>query len=163
MAAMTSTHEEKATAIFGAWSLTGLYLDGWAHLNDKPETFFSPWHGVLYSGVGAAVAYFAFRAFILRKQSAVEDRWLTSGFLLFLLGAVGDFVWHEVLGIEIGLEALLSPTHLLLLTGGVMMVSYPARAAAARSDSGEAPMRVFWPVVGTQTRRGRHVGLVKHT
>jgi hypothetical protein len=32
-----------------------------------------------------------------------------------------------------------------------MMVSYPARAAAARSDSGEAPMRVFWPVVASLT------------
>ena len=34
------------------WLLVGLYLDGWAHNNipELIETFFTPWHAVLYSG-----------------------------------------------------------------------------------------------------------------
>ncbi len=136
-----SRHEEKATAFFSVWAIIGLYLDGWAHIHDKPESFFSPWHGVLYSGVGAAVAYFAFREYILRKPSAVSDRLLTAGFIVFATGAGLDFAWHEIFGIEVGLEALLSPTHLMLLTGGVLMVSYPVRAAASRPG----PRKVSFP------------------
>src|SRR5262245_38823285 len=37
--------------ILGAWLLGGLYLDGWAHIHVPGlETFFTPWHAVLYSG-----------------------------------------------------------------------------------------------------------------
>lgn len=147
----SSLHEEKATALFSTWAIIGLYLDGWAHVHDKPETFFSPWHGVLYSGVGAAVAYFAFRGFILRKSSAISDRLLTIGFVIFAAGAGLDFVWHEIFGIEADLEALLSPTHLMLLTGGVLMVSFPARAAAARETGRATTLRIFWPVVVSLT------------
>jgi hypothetical protein len=33
------------------WLLVGGYLDAWAHNNiPRLETFFTPWHGVLYSG-----------------------------------------------------------------------------------------------------------------
>ncbi len=52
--------EERAIAFFGTWMICGLFLDGWAHGAQKPETFFSPWHAVLYSGFVAAVAWFAF-------------------------------------------------------------------------------------------------------
>ena len=48
--------DERAVAFFGTWMLFGLFLDGWAHQAEKPETFFSPWHGILYSGFVAAVA-----------------------------------------------------------------------------------------------------------
>ena len=33
------------------WFVGGVYLDGWAHIHiPRLETFFTPWHGVLYSG-----------------------------------------------------------------------------------------------------------------
>src|ERR1700730_4474518 len=33
------------------WFFVGVYLDSWAHLHiAKLETFFTPWHAVLYSG-----------------------------------------------------------------------------------------------------------------
>ena len=33
------------------WGIGGLFLDGWAHTNlPRLETFFTPWHAVLYSG-----------------------------------------------------------------------------------------------------------------
>lgn len=147
----TSPHEERALAFFGTWALIGLYLDGWAHIHDKPETFFSPWHGVLYSGVGAAVAYFGFREYVLRKPAVVSDTLLTVGFVIFAIGAGLDFVWHEIFGIEADLEALMSPTHLMLLTGGTLMLSYPARAAAARDESRTVSLGTFLPVVASLT------------
>jgi hypothetical protein len=149
--APTSPHEEKAIAFFGTWAIFGLYLDGWAHIHDKPETFFSPWHGVLYSGVGAAVAYFGFRDIILRKASAISDALLTVGFTIFAIGAGGDFVWHELFGIEADLEALLSPTHLMLLTGGVLMLSYAARASIARGEARKVRFGTVLPVIVSLT------------
>src|SRR6266540_947312 len=46
------------TAVLGAWLVGGAFLDGWAH-NTRPglETFFTPWHAVLYSGYAASAAW----------------------------------------------------------------------------------------------------------
>lgn len=128
-------HDARAIAFFGAWMVIGLYLDGWAHNAEKPETFFSPWHFILYSGFGAAVAYFTFRGAILKKRSD-PDRLTTVGLVLFIVGAVGDGVWHEIFGIEVDLEALLSPTHLALMIGGLMMLGIAYRGAE-RADPRE--------------------------
>jgi hypothetical protein len=48
------------------------------------------------------------------------------------LGGIGDFIWHTLFGIEEGVEALLSPTHLMLAAGGFLLVSSPFRAATRR-------------------------------
>ena len=140
--AARNRRDERAVAAFGTWMVTGLFLDGWAHQANKPETFFSPWHLLLYSGFVAAVAWFAWDG---RRRGAATaapgDRWLTAGLVLFVTGAVGDGVWHEVFGIEVDLEALLSPTHLLLFIGGFLMVTLPLRIA--RAD--EAEVRPSWP------------------
>ena len=115
----------RAIAVFGTWMLIGLFVDGWAHSVQKPETFFSPWHGLLYSGFVAAVAWFAWNQ--SRGEAAVVDRLATAGLVLFVIGALGDGVWHTVFGIEVDIEALLSPTHLALMVGGALMVSAPFR------------------------------------
>src|SRR5215207_2532334 len=41
-----------AVVLASLWFIAGLFLDGWAHNNlaSTLETFFTPWHGVLYSG-----------------------------------------------------------------------------------------------------------------
>src|SRR3546814_12736548 len=53
---------------------------------------------------------------------------------VFAVGAGGDLVWHEAFGVEVGVEALLSPTHPLLLVGGVVELSAPFRAAWDGAD-----------------------------
>ncbi|HEX7167150.1 MAG TPA: hypothetical protein VF230_09235 [Acidimicrobiales bacterium] len=143
--------EAWALAGFGTWMIVGLFLDGWAHRESKPESFFSPWHGVLYSGFAAAVLWFAVQARRAGERSAVEDRAGTLGMALFAGGAIGDFVWHQVFGIEADLETLLSPTHLLLMTGGLLMLTAPIRWAWTSDDVGDRPtMGTFAPVlVGT--------------
>jgi hypothetical protein len=47
----------------------------------------------------------------------------------------GDMFWHGIFGIEEGIEALLSPTHLLLAVGGAVVVSGPLHAIWYRDRS----------------------------
>ncbi|MEM8706606.1 MAG: hypothetical protein AAGE98_09125, partial [Actinomycetota bacterium] len=57
------------------------------------------------------------------------------GIAVFALGGIGDGIWHTVFGVEVGIDALLSPTHLVLFTGGLLLLWTPVRAAAARGDT----------------------------
>ncbi len=149
-----SRRDQTVATLFGLWMIIGLFLDGWAHDNQKPESFFTPWHGVLYSGFGAA-ALFAIERSLRHRQPGRPWReavpighGLTLAALsMFAVGAFGDLVWHEVLGIEVGVEALLSPTHLLLLASGLVALSAPIRSAwSSTADGGDPSMREFLPV-----------------
>ncbi|HEX5502978.1 MAG TPA: LpqB family beta-propeller domain-containing protein [Thermomicrobiales bacterium] len=122
------------------WLVGGVYLDGWAH-NHLPEleTFFTPWHGVLYSGFLAVFAFLAYTLLTNRRRGHPWRLALPPGYDLSLAGALifwaagaGDLVWHQLFGIEVSVEALLSPTHLALALGAVLMVSGPLRAAWRR-------------------------------
>ncbi len=111
------------------WVLGGLFLDGWYHVN-RPggETFLTPWHAILYSGVAVTLAVQVWqtrRAGGLRPGYAAS---LAGGPVILLAGAV-DAVWHTVLGIETDLASLLSPPHLLLITAGTLVFAGPLRAA----------------------------------
>lgn len=139
--------------VFGLWMVIGLFLDGWAHDNSKPESFFTPWHGVLYAGFTAAASAALLVALRSRTAGRPWQETLPAGHGLTLValaafgvGAVGDLIWHETLGIEVGVEALLSPTHLLLLAGGLVALSAPFRAAWA-SDDLAPDLRTFAPTV----------------
>ena len=146
--------DEALGVLFSLWMVVGLFLDGWAHDNNKPETFFTPWHGVLYSGFAAASAYALHMAWRSRRggfrlDALPRGHGLTLAALgVFGLGAAGDLVWHEILGIEVGVEALLSPTHLLLLTSGIIALSAPLRAAwSSTSVATSATLKGFLPTV----------------
>jgi hypothetical protein len=128
------------------WLMVGVSLDGWAH-NHIPslETFFTPWHGVLYSGY-LAIAVFLLVTLVRNHRKGFS--WLQAlpaGYLLSLLGAgifaiggVLDLLWHTLFGIEKNVEALLSPTHLLLAFGAILMLSGPFRSAMLRSSTATA-------------------------
>ena len=153
--ATRNRREEVAIAFFASWMLIGLYLDGWAHASEKPESFFTPWHGVLYSGFVAALAWFAVEALRQGRGAASAlspaDRLAGLGLAIFAAGAVADGVWHEVFGVEVDLEALLSPTHLLLLIGGFLMVTAPVRAAAEDPTEDARSLRAFLPTAVCMT------------
>ncbi len=119
-----------------SWMVVGLYLDGWAHrhLHDL-DTFFTPWHGVLYSGFLACAGLLTWRRFRRSDMASLQSANLPPGYQLsfigvvvFALGGVGDLIWHTLLGVEADLDALLSPTHLALAAGGVLILSGPFRA-----------------------------------
>jgi hypothetical protein len=73
------------------------------------------------------------------------------GLAMFAVAAVGDFGWHQAFGIERDIAALLSPTHLLLMTGGTLMVTAPVRAAWSRPGPRALSWRDFWPLLGSLT------------
>lgn len=137
---VTTQRRDLIVALAGLWPVAGLYLDGWAHTHVPGlETFFTPWHAVLYSGfvvlVGCLVPADLYRRRprgVIRGRVPVGYGLGLIGALLFAVGGVADMVWHSLLGVEIDLEALLSPPHLLLLTAGTLMLATPLRAAGAR-------------------------------
>jgi hypothetical protein len=55
--------------------------------------------------------------------------------------------WHLAFGIEVNVDALYSPTHLVLAIGGVLMASGPLRSAWRRPDGGPDPAVMPWPAV----------------
>jgi hypothetical protein len=133
------------------WILGGLFLDGWHHIHDPGlETFFTPWHGVLYSGIGVALAIMwerrrRNRQRGLRGADAVPGGYRLSviGGAVFVAGGAIDMAWHTLLGIEVGVEALLSPPHLLLAVAGTLVFTAPLRAAWST-----LPRRPSWFEVG---------------
>jgi len=115
----------------------GVFIDGWAHihLESELESFFTPWHVVFYFGLGALALLLAvglyqnhLEGFSWRRSLPREYVGAAYGIALVFIGGPGDALWHSVFGIEAGIEALLSPTHLLLALGSVMAISAPFRA-----------------------------------
>jgi len=139
------------------WIVTGLYLDGFVHHNfpQVVDSFFSPWHAYLYAGffalglfLTAQLAKNLRRGYPLARALPKAYLLAALGVPLFFVGGVGDMIWHEVFGFEENLEALLSPTHLLLAGSGFLLVSSPFRAAWLRSDDeGEPGWRGLLPAL----------------
>jgi hypothetical protein len=126
-----------AAAVFSAWVVVGLFVDGWAHNAGKPETFWTPWHAVLYSGFLAGMAWFGLHIQRDRRRDTFvrPDPLVIAGFGLFAAGGLADMTWHTIFGVEKDLEALLSPSHLLLMVAGLLLVTAPVRSALGRGDS----------------------------
>lgn len=130
------------------WLVAGMVMDGWAH-NHIPEleSFFTPWHAVFYSGF---LAFAGFLAATLVRNRAKGYPWRRAmppayeltvlGVLIFIAGGTGDLIWHEIFGVETGVEALLSPTHLMLALGGSLMVSGPFRVCWQQRCNQDQPM-----------------------
>lgn len=151
-----SGREHLGTVLFGLWMTVGLFLDGYFHQNPDSdgESFLTAWHGVFYAGFTASALWLA--AMSRRRAAGGAIDWRLSflpagydgarlGLLLFALGGLGDAAWHSAFGVERGIDALLSPTHLLLFAGLVLILTAPLRAARAAPES--APGR--WMLVGS--------------
>ena len=150
-----SGREHLGTVLFGLWMTVGLFLDGYFHqnLDGDAESFLTPWHAVFYAGFTASAWWLAAMS---RRRSPDAVDWRLSflppgydgarlGLVLFALGGVGDGLWHAAFGVERGIDALLSPTHLLLFTGLVLILTAPVRAWRAAPQSPPGP----WMVAGS--------------
>lgn len=138
------------------WSITGVVLDVRSHVEGfdfAQEGFLTPEHTMFYSGFlafGALVAAVSVRRY--RDGASLRDavpegyRLGAVGLVVFALGGPGDFLWHSAFGAEADVEALVSPTHLALATGGFLFATAPTRAALARG--GEAGRRQLPALVG---------------
>ncbi|HEX9068250.1 MAG TPA: hypothetical protein VF807_05740 [Ktedonobacterales bacterium] len=140
--------------ILATWFTGGLFLDGWAHTHGRVDTtFFTPWHAVLYSA-WAANGLFLAGTFVLAVRRGMPWRIAMPcgyhasliGAVVFGVGGVLDLTWHLIFGVEKATEALLSPTHLTLATGLILVVSSPYRSALQRVTS-RPSLLVFLPVL----------------
>jgi len=104
------------------WLFAGLYLDGWAHNNipDQIDSFFTPWHAVLYSGyaVSAAILGVIYILNIRRGYGwlqALPPAYMTAllGAVIFAVAGNLDFIWHWLFGFEEDVEALVMTEKLL--------------------------------------------------
>jgi hypothetical protein len=141
----TDNRRDLVTEFLGLWLVLAVFLDGWAHINlPGLETFFTPWHAALYSGMLATAAWTA--VVIWRNRAPGQPllqaippgyRGTAAGVILFATAGALDLMWHEILGIEVSLDALVSPTHLLLGFSQFLILGTAVRSARAAGRSGE--------------------------
>ena len=147
---------DRGAAILGLVVVASVYSDGWAHLNiGGLDTFFSPWHAALYGSFTALAVLLGTATMVARLRGARWGRAVPAGYAagiagvaVFAAGGVLDMLWHVAFGIEVGIDALVSPTHLLLLVGGVLLLSSPFRSVSRRS---EPRIALAWPAVLSMT------------
>ena len=132
-----SYRDDLVTVILGLWFVAGLLLDAWAHNNLVGlESFLTPWHGVFYSGFAATGAWMSWMIWRRRDAAGLTPASVPVGYGLgvlglpvFALAGVADFAWHTVFGVEQSLRILFSPTHLVLVSAMVLIVTSPLRSA----------------------------------
>lgn len=135
---------EWTVVVLCTWLMAGAYLDSWAHRHSASlESFFTPWHAVLYSGMFAVLIFLGRSALRNQARGHRPDRVLPAGYglsfigtVLFGIGGVIDMFWHLHFGIEVSLAALISPPHLLLMLALGLIVTGPLRAAWQRPGTG---------------------------
>lgn len=109
------------TASSGSWDITN-------HLLNRPETFFSPPHAGLYSGVvlvlfGSLMTYrYHYHSSKIsdiiknKKSLPIYLRLVIVGIIMLMSAGPLDFAWHTAFG----LDGLLSPPHVVLTMGLVL-------------------------------------------
>jgi len=158
-----SQREDAVTLILATWLVLGIFLDGWAHnTGTLVESFFTPWHAALYSGFAASASWIGFSLWRRRVaggslRDAVPPGYLpaVAGVVIFLGSGAGDVTWHLLFGIERSVAALLSPTHLGLFAGGLLIITAPLRAAWTDPERNEDARFVgLFPAIGSATLAG---------
>lgn len=156
--------EHLVTVVCGLWMTVGLFLDGYFHqnLDGTSESFLTPWHAVFYAGFTASALWVASMSW--RRDGGTFDwrlRFLPPGYggartgiVLFAIGGLGDAAWHTAFGVERGVDALLSPTHLLLFAGLVLILTASHRAASAAPLSPPRPWMVAGSIISATALAG---------
>ena len=151
---LATVRRDIVTALLSTWLVGGVLADGWAHEHVKLESFITPWHAVLYAGflaVAGWVGWLGLNTATPRPGARLPFVFPAGyslaaiGALIFWLSGIADLAWHTAFGIERGDAALLSPSHLGLLTGGVLLTTTPIRSAWHRHDGRDTlPFTALW-------------------
>ena len=140
LAVYSSVTEDFVSAVLGLLIVAAVYLDGRAHVLGLPDSFFTPWHALLYGSLATLIGWLA----VICRRAAVRrsgDRLAVVpagyaraliGAAVFAAGGAADMIWHQIFRVEFGIDALMSPTHLALFSGGALLLSGPVRAHRLR-------------------------------
>lgn len=100
--------------------IAGTSWDVTSHIMEEPETFFTPSHAVLYVGVGMLTIAAVTSIILLIRNNLLRGIPVATALKLLIIGSTislvagpSDFLWHETFGVD----GLLSPPHLALITG----------------------------------------------
>lgn len=93
--------------------------------DDLEGDFLSSWHLVLYAGVLAVAVWLGVGALRHGPEFLLAAGTTTIGFGLLAFGGVADALWHEQFGVEANVEALVSPPHLVVFAGLVLLLTSP--------------------------------------
>ncbi len=125
------------------WLVAGLQLDAYAHATTPElETFWTPWHGVLYSGIAVSglTLVWIMRSRLpgiptYRDVLALPNalRLPLAGMASLLVGGGVDTLWHNLFGIERDMEIFVSPSHEFIILGMVLVAMGPALMLATSS------------------------------
>lgn len=128
--------------------ISGLNLDIWAHAHGRvDQSFFTPWHAVLYGSMAlngivlgiVAARNVLYHRYPLRRSLPAGYGLSLIGVIVFAIGGGLDLLWHTLFGIEEDIQALLSPTHLLLAVSAALILTGPIRSAAIRLRREQRP------------------------
>jgi hypothetical protein len=154
----TTWREDLTAMVIAVWPITALFFDGRNHNNRTGiESFFTTAHVVLYTGMTVFALYVA--TLIVKYQAKAARRGVfdfraipvgygVSIIGLCILGVAGpaDLWWHSVYGFEINIEAIVSPPHLALFLGGLLVSSTGIRSMWAKRDIAPS-MREYLPAL----------------
>jgi hypothetical protein len=150
---LTTAREDLVTLLVCTWTAIGVFVDVNAHSNmTVPETFFTPWHAVLYSGYAATATWIAWLVWRNLRAGRRGLAAIPAGYLaaavavpLFALGGVGDMFWHTFIGIETTINVLFSPSHLAITVSLVLLMVTPM--LRARAGTTDPVGRAFVPIL----------------
>ncbi|WP_433794871.1 hypothetical protein [Actinoplanes sp. CA-252034] len=136
-----TARERWVLLVASAWLVIGLQLDAYAHATTPElETFWTPWHGVLYSGIAASgfTLLWIMRSRLpgiptYRSVLALPNalRLPLAGMAFLLVGGGVDTLWHNIWGIERDMEIFVSPSHEFIILGMALVAMGPTLMLAA--------------------------------
>ncbi len=152
--ALSGEHTQSARPLIGGkkfdvifflaviWFVGGAYTDAWAHNNiPRLKTFWTPWHGILYSGLAFLIFSLAAVLVINYRRGANWHQFIPQGYQfaylaipLIVLTGLGDMTWHLLFGVEQNLDALFSPTHLTAILCFGLFTAAPLYSMSMRKE-----------------------------
>ena len=116
--------------------MLGAYSDTWAHHHLRLTSIVTPFHAVVFGGLGCGAL---FMAWALLRLAATPRAWrqaiprgytlTVAGYILAVVAGPLDLTWHYFLGIDQGFGSVTSPTHMLIGIGVTMLVTGPLLSA----------------------------------
>lgn len=136
---------DAAFTVLALWMIGGVAWDFHVHaggISFAEEGFFTTSHLTFYSAFAViallivTATYANYRQGESLREAVPQGYGLGAlGVGLFALGGPADFLWHSRFGFEVGVEALTSPSHLLLVVGSTLFLSSPLRATWFRENT----------------------------